>query len=74
MIRVIPSVIIRLYKLLPWTYRLHLWMTGGTIFLMSVFDLLGTGVLLPILLLVLDENAIDKNEYLSGLYKWGEFT
>lgn len=74
MIRVIPSVIIRLYKLLPWSYRLHLWMTGGTIFLMSVFDLLGTGVLLPILLLVLDENAIDKNEYLSGLYKWGEFT
>lgn len=74
MIRVIPSVIIRLYKLLPWMYRLHLWMTGGTIFLMSVFDLLGTGVLLPILLLVLDENAIDKNEYLSGLYKWGEFT
>lgn len=74
MIRVIPSVIIRLYKLLPWTYRLHIWMTGGTIFLMSVFDLLGTGVLLPILLLVLDENAIDKNEYLSWLYKWGEFT
>ena len=74
MIRLIPSVIIRLYKLLPRIYRLRIWITGGTIFLMSIFDLLGTGVLLPILLLVLDENAIDKNEYLSGLYRWGEFS
>lgn len=74
MIHVIPSVIIRLYKLLPRTYRLRILLTGVTIFIMSVFDLLGTGALLPILLLVLDETAIDKNEYLSKVYKWGEFT
>ena len=67
MIPVIPSVIIRLYKLLPRSYRLRIWMTGLIIFFMSVFDLLGTGVLLPVLLLVLDENAIEKNEYLSFL-------
>lgn len=74
MIHVIPSVIIRLYKLLPRIYRLRILMTGATIFIMSVFDLLGTGVLLPILLLVLDENAIEKNEYLSQLYECGGFS
>ena len=73
MIPVIPSVIIRLYKPLPRQYRLHIWLTGLTIFVMSVFDLLGTGVLLPVLLLALDENAISKNKYLSGVYDWGMF-
>lgn len=73
MITLIPSVIIRLYKLLPPSYRLRIWMTGFTVFLMSVFDLLGTGVLLPILLLVLDETALEKNQYLAGLYNWGGF-
>lgn len=73
MIPVIPSVIIRLYKLLPRQYRLQIWLTGLTIFVMSVFDLLGTGVLLPVLLLALDENAISKNKYLSGVYDWGMF-
>lgn len=74
MIPVIPSVITRLYKLLPRIYKLRIWMTGATVFLISMFDLLGTGVLLPILLLVLDENAIEKNEYLSTVYRWGEFS
>lgn len=73
MITLIPSVITRLYRLLPRSYRLRIWMTGFTIFIISVFDLLGTGVLLPILLLVLDETAIEKNSYLSGLYRWGGF-
>ena len=73
MITLIPSVITRLYRLLPRSYRLRIWMTGFTIFIMSVFDLLGTGVLLPVLLLVLDEAAIEKNPYLSGLYSWGGF-
>lgn len=73
MIALVPSVITRLYKLLPRSYRLRIWMTGFTIFVMSVFDLLGTGVLLPILLLVLDETAIEKNQYLSGLYDKGGF-
>lgn len=73
MITVIPSVILRLYKLLPRSYRLRIWMTGLTVFIISVFDLLGTGVLLPILLLVLDESAIEKNIYLSGFYRWGGF-
>lgn len=73
MITLIPSVITRLYKLLPRPYRLRIWMTGLTIFIISVFDLLGTGVLLPILLLVLDETAIEKNPYLSILYSWGGF-
>ena len=74
MITLIPSVVIRLYKLLPRSYRLRIWMTGFTIFIMSAFDLLGTGVLLPILLLVLDETALEKNQYLAGLYEWGGFS
>lgn len=73
MITLIPSVITRLYRLLPRSYRLRIWMTGFTIFIISIFDLLGTGVLLPILLLVLDETAIEKNPYLSRLYSWGGF-
>ena len=73
MITLIPSVITRLYRLLPHAYRLHIWMTGLTIFIISIFDLLGTGVLLPILLLVLDETAIEKNTYLSKFYTWGGF-
>ncbi len=73
MITLIPSIIIRLYKLLPRPYRLRIWMVGFTIFIMSVFDLLGTGVLLPVLLLVLDEKAIEENQYLSGFYNWGGF-
>ena len=73
MIILTPSVITRLYRLLPRPYRLRIWMTGLTIFIISVFDLLGTGVLLPILLVVLDEAAIEKNSYLSGLYRWGGF-
>lgn len=73
MIILIPSVITRLYRLLPRPYRLRIWMTGFTIFIISVFDLLGTGVLLPVLLLVLDETAIEKNIYLSGFYRWGGF-
>ena len=73
MITLIPSVITRLYRLLPRPYQLRIWMTGVTIFIISVFDLLCTGVLLPILLLVLDETAIEKNSYLSGLYRWGRF-
>lgn len=73
MITLIPSVITRLYRLLSRPYRLRIWMAGFTVFIISVFDLLGTGVLLPILLLVLDETAIEKNPYLSGLYRWGGF-
>lgn len=73
MISFIPSVISRLYKLLPRRYKLRVWMTGLTIFIMSIFDLLGTGILLPVLLLVLDENAITENKYMSGFYHWSGF-
>lgn len=77
MIRIVPRVITRLYKLLPTQYKRRIWMTGITIFIMSVFDLLGTGILLPILLLVLDENAIEKNQYLADIYEkmgFGDFS
>lgn len=74
MISLIPSVISRMYKLLPRQYRLRVWLTGLTIFIMSVFDLVGTGVLLPVLLLVLNEDAITENKYLSELYNWCGFT
>lgn len=69
MITIVPTVVTRLYKLLPRQYRRRIWMTGITIFIMSVFDLLGTGVLLPILLLVLNEDSLEKNQYLAGIYE-----
>lgn len=73
MIPVIPSVITRLYKLLPHSYRLRIWLVALTIFVISVLDLLGTGVLIPVLLLVIDENAIEQNSYLSAIYSYGGF-
>lgn len=73
MIPIIPSIISRLYLLLPRQYRLRIWMTGLTIFIMSVFDLIGIGVLVPVLLLVLNEDAVTENRYMSGLFNWCGF-
>ena len=73
MIPIIPSIISRLYLLLPRQYRLRIWRTGLTIFIMSVFDLIGIGVLVPVLLLVLNEDAVTENRYMSGLFNWCGF-
>lgn len=69
----IPTVITRLYKLLPRQLQLRIWAVAGSVFIMSLFDLIGVGVLLPVLLLVLNEDAIFQNEYLSSAYYWGGF-
>lgn len=69
----IPSVITRLYKLLPRQFQLRIWTVAASVFIMSVFDLVGVGVLLPVLLLVLNEDAIFQNKYLSIAYNWGNF-
>lgn len=58
MIQIIPSELKRLYKVLPRLYRLRLLKVGISVFIMAVLDLVGTGVLLPVLLLVLNENII----------------
>lgn len=72
MIPLVPSVVVRLYRLLPKQYRIQIFLVVLTVFVISVIDLLGTGVLIPVLLLVIDENAIEKNVYLSGIYNyWG---
>lgn len=73
MMQLIPSEIIRLYKILPRTYRLRLWGVSISVFLMSALDLLGTGVLLPVLLLVLNEKALLENQYLAIFYNWAGF-
>lgn len=73
MIPIVPSIISQLYILLPHKYRLRIWIVGLTIFIISVFDLVGIGVLLPVLLLVLDENTVTDNQYMSALYNWGGF-
>lgn len=70
MVRLIPLEIVRLYNLLPHSYRLRLWGVGMSVFLMSVLDLLGTGVLLPVLLLVLNEKTLLENHYLALFYNW----
>ena len=73
MVRLIPLEIVRLYNLLPHSYRLRLWGVGMSVFLMSVLDLLGTGVLLPVLLLVLNEKTLLENHYLALFYNWAGF-
>ena len=69
----ISSVITRLYKLLPRQLQLRIWIVAVSVFTMSVFDLIGVGVLLPVLLLVLNEDAIFQNKYLAMAYHWGGF-
>lgn len=73
MIQIIPSELKRLYKVLPRLYRLHLWKVGISVFVMAVLDLVGTGILLPVLLLVLNENIILENRYMAVFYNWMGF-
>ena len=73
MIRLIPLEIMRLYKVLPGLYRLRLWGIAMAVFVMAVIDLIGTGILLPILLLVLNDNVVLENKYLALLYNWAGF-
>ena len=73
MVGLIPSEIIRLYKILPDLYRLRLWGIGMAVFVMAVLDLVGIGVLLPILLLVLNDKVVLENKYLALFYDWGGF-
>ena len=73
MIRLIPDAIRHLYKVLPRLYRLRLLGVGVSGLVMAVLDLLGTGILLPVLLLVLNEEVVLENKYLASLYDWGNF-
>lgn len=73
MVRLIPAEIVHLYKVLPRLYRLRLWGVGVSVFVMAVLDLLGTGVLLPVLLLVLNEKAVLENKYMALFYDWAGF-
>lgn len=73
MVRLIPAEIVHLYKVLPRLYRLRLWGVGVSVFVMAVLDLLGTGVLLPVLLLVLNEKVVLENKYMALFYDWAGF-
>lgn len=66
----IPDAVGRLYKILPSYYRRKLIYASVSAFIMAVVDLVGLGVLLPVLLLVLSN---DQNSYISFLYTWGGF-
>ena len=58
-----------LYHILPRSLRLKVILTGVNSFLMIGLDLLGVGLLLPLLVMVLGENNIDENPYLHTLYQ-----
>lgn len=73
MVRLIPPEIMRLYKVLPGLYRLRLWGIAMAVFVMAIIDLIGTGILLPVLLLVLNDNVVLENKYLALLYNWAGF-
>lgn len=67
-ISIIPDAIFRLYKMLPPKYKRKLLFCILGVFLMAFADLLGLGVLLPILLLVIKDNSIVDNVYMNKLY------
>ena len=54
--KLIPKPVACLYKILPGRYRRKLLAVGASVFASAVVDLIGIGVLLPILLLVLSED------------------
>ncbi|WP_234347443.1 ABC transporter ATP-binding protein [Parabacteroides bouchesdurhonensis] len=71
--KLIPKPVACLYKILPGRYRRKLLAVGASVFASAVVDLIGIGVLLPILLLVLSEDNMSQNKYLSLFYEWGGF-
>ena len=62
-----------LYSVLPGEYRKKLIMIGVNTFLMILLDVVGIGLLLPLLVLVLSENSITDNSYLNYIYTLGSF-
>ncbi len=63
-----------LYSVLPGKLRRKLIATGINTFAMILLDVVGVSILLPLLVLVLSENNITENPYLSLLYSAGAFT
>lgn len=72
-INVIPPVVKRLYRLLPSILQRKLLFISFSVFLLAILDLVGLGVLLPVLVLVVSENSLTDNRYLSLVYDWGGF-
>ena len=62
-----------LYKILPKALRRKVVFTGANSFLMIGLDLLGLGLLLPLLVMILGENNITENPYLSAIYEHSGF-
>ena len=62
-----------LYLLLPHLFRLKLIMTGVISFLLIIVDIIGIGILIPLLLMILSEDKVLINPYLSYIYHHGGF-
>lgn len=69
---IIPSAILRLYRVLPKKYKRKLLFSSIGVFLTALADLLGLGVLLPVLLLVVKDDSIVNNIYMHRLYVWSD--
>ena len=59
---------IRLWNIIPQCYRRRTLWVAVTIFLRALFNFVGVATLLPILLLILDSNAISTNPHLAKAY------
>ena len=62
-----------LYKILPKNLRCKVIFTGINSFLMIGLDLLGVGLLLPLLIMILGENNITENPYLRYFFELSGF-
>lgn len=71
--RLIPPAVLRLYMILPALYRRKLIFSSLSVFVMACVDLIGLGVLLPVLLLIMDKNSFSQNHFLSLIYTKGGF-
>lgn len=69
----LTSIIARIYQILPPNFRAKALITMMLLLVNSVLDLLGLGAIIPIVLVVVEENAIEKYESLGTLYSYLNF-
>ena len=64
----------KIWKIIPQRFRRRAIVVAATIFLRALLNFVGVAMLLPILLLIIDNGNIESNSYLSSAYNTLGFT
>ncbi|MBR2443220.1 MAG: ABC transporter ATP-binding protein [Rikenellaceae bacterium] len=63
-----------IFRLIPPAFRKRGIATACSILVQALLDFVGLAVLLPVIILVADPNAIESNSWLEALWSWGGFS